>query len=129
MVSGDIGVCEAVRSLTEPHRGYRWCHVHCGEVPAVTGESPQELVAFRFKKSNFVPAAPPRLNSAAQHPLPTDEFLEATVLPTQRKTTVAAERPTRGSVPRSPQKFNNRFRVHPADSASFPPFIELSADF
>ena len=93
--------------------------MHCGEVPAVTGESPQELVAFRFKKSNFAFAAPPRLNSAAQHPLPTKEFLEATVLPTPRKTTVAAERPTRGSVPRSPQKFNNLL-CSPRDFGFFP---------
>ena len=78
-----------------------------------------ESVNLDFTDLPSEPAAPPRLNSAAQQPLPTDEVLEATVLPTPRKTTVAAERPTRGSVPRSPQKFNNLL-CSPRDFGFFP---------
>ena len=128
VVSSDIGVCETVRSLTEPHRGYRWCHVHCGEVPAVTGEFPQELVAFRFKKIILRP--PPRPASTPRHNnrcLPTNSL--------KRRFCRRQEKPRSPPNARLVVQCREARRslitsyVHPATSAFFQRFIKFPARF
>jgi len=79
------------------HKGHEW-------VPVRTSR-------LQIHKRSFVPAALPRrpcrLDFAEQHPLPTGEFLEATVLPTPQKPRLPPNtRPVVQGL-RAPQAFNN----------------------